>query len=356
MKSKFLFILPLGLLFLSQSKIIYAADCLASATGDLRLGQTTITGTEAEGNHGGVATPTPFSMITGSSLVNCSNIIGGNNNATKSSDFSLDGSNVDISRSKTVSGLKYYKLINTSSYLANQHGWIRYRIGDNGTGIDVSQKELAQNVILLTDKPSQSATQGLRVSNLSFYFDVGVVQPQTIVGINIGKVHMIAKNSNTPSIVAEDTKSAYLTLTMQPLAENTCTISNNTITLPTLSAGSFKAVGAELGQTNFTIKVSCGPNGGGKMLGATIIDNNNYANMTHLLTNTGGSSDVAVAIYDASNKQPINLNTLFDFGILMSINNKTMAARNFYAKYQATDAKVKPGKLYSAMTISVQYK
>jgi len=302
----------------------------------------------------------------GFSLVNCQNKVVNNAVDSKISNFTLAGSNIDGQSSSNVGGITYFKLINTPDPFVNKYGYISFDVQDTKYSGNNNMRSLAQKIDFWTgiNGANESSTQGINVANIKLYFTAAPVGVIRLDNLKIGRVNLTVTGNdvndvNEPKkkITVTDQTWAYLSFIINPQTTKTCSLVVNptTVVLPTLSTRSFKNIGDEVGQTNFSMTTTCDNVAlANTNLFGIMHDNNERTTTTNILKNSGTASNVAVKLYHYPENTPANLNTEFFFGTTDN-SSKPKVTKNFYAKYYATGV-VGAGTVSSQMNINIFYK
>ncbi|KYQ84483.1 fimbrial protein [Acinetobacter sp. NRRL B-65365] len=291
--------------------------------------------------------------IAAYSLVNCSNKITDNFPDRKTTSFTTVGSNVNFDQTITYAGSTYYKIVNSSSPYFNQYAYVTFQIQDTKSGKPVVA--LAKTVSLYNNATGESATQGVNIVNLKFYFTSGLTESTPAVQLDLGKVTVDMTEGSNRYI---DSQSGFVQLTLNPENTKTCSLNNPIVTLPTIATSALATAGTEAGgKTPFSITATCSNGLANTLLYFTMSDNANVANSTNVLSNSNAAtSNVGIRVYDVSNNSAINYGTEYSFGRLGTGSNPALT-KNFYAKYYKKDnVAAVAGSVNAQATVMVNYK
>lgn len=297
------------------------------------------------------------SMMTHASIVSC--LTRTNNNTTGAilnSSLSLTGSNIDTSSSVSNNGLTYYKLTNTGNEFIDNYGYIYFTVSDNNSANtpSITLPSMVSNggTWNIYSNSYNRVTQGLRFTP-TFYFSkvpTSTITQTLIFGTyNVNVTYGFNTYYNSPLI--------YSSVVLTPVATNTCSVQNTTVTLPTTNISSLASSGSESGRTAFTISATCSSGLASTAMTGVMLDANNVNNSSYYLTNTGTATDISVKMYDSSNVAiPLGGNgDSFSFGTTTAGTTPTISKR-FYAVYRRNGSTtLSAGTIKAQATISLFY-
>ncbi|ENX10050.1 fimbrial protein [Acinetobacter courvalinii] len=287
------------------------------------------------------------------SLVNCSNKVPDNFADRKTSSFTTVGSHVNFDQSVSYAGTTYYKIVNSSSPYFNQYGYVTFQVQDTKAGKPVLA--LAKTISLYSNATGESATQGVNIVNLKFYFTAALTESTAAVQLDLGKVVVdLTEGTNR----YQDSQSGFVQLTLNPENTKTCSLNNPIVTLPTIATSALPTTGTEAGgKTPFSITATCSSGLASTALYFTMSDNSNVGNNTTVLSNSNAAtSNVGIRVYDVSNNSAITYGTEYSFGRLGAGSNPALT-KNFYAKYYKKDnVAAVAGSVNAQATVMVNYK
>jgi type 1 fimbria pilin len=355
-KVNLLFMLLTGIFVILQGQSVWAAAC----------GYNNGTGTYNQAISGsGTTWTTTTNTQTLSGVVNCQNRITNNEAKYKTSLFDI-GNNIDLNQSTSYSGVKYYKLINTSDVYLDTYGYISFSLESGTTHSGTITRSLADiktgNGITYFlnawnhNSNYESATQGITVKDLRFYFTAA---PTTTIAKNItlGALDLSVSRNRNGNPLHNGRKNVDVNVNITPVSGKTCSLNSPSVTLPTVSTNSLTTTGNEVGRTNFPITTTCSGLAN-KQLYFTLLDNTTPANSTTVLTNSNSpTNNVGIKIYDAANNTAITYKSEYSFGTLTNSASNATSTKNFYAKYYKRDNNpVSAGTVNGQATVLVVYK
>ncbi|MFC3171961.1 fimbrial protein [Acinetobacter vivianii] len=227
-----------------------------------------------------------------------------------------------------------------------------FQIQDTKSGKPVVA--LAKTVSLYNNATGESATQGVNIVNLKFYFTSGLTESTPAVQLDLGKVTVDMTEGSNRYI---DSQSGFVQLTLNPENTKTCSLNNPIVTLPTIATSALATAGTEAGGKTPSITATCSNGLANTLLYFTMSDNANVANSTNVLSNSNAAtSNVGIRVYDVSNNSAINYGTEYSFGRLGTGSNPALT-KNFYAKYYKKDnVAAVAGSVNAQATVMVNYK
>lgn len=364
MKMKYLFTLVTILFYLLNANNVWADFC------DYNIGDYSYTSTISGSAGNRTTTPLPITPLILYSIVDCRNQITNNQVKYKNAFFDFIGSNINLSQTTSYSNTTYYKIVNTGNAYIDKYGYISFdlqysRNSSGPLGAQTYTKSLTTDVIgekiyfftneAMTGNYYESATQGVTILNLKFYFkaapDTNVTQTVILGAIDL----MVSPNTNNiPSFIGR--KNIQVSLNISPLVGKTCSIYSPIVNLPTVITHSLTKIGEEVGRTNFSITTTC--SGLSNMpLFYTMLDNADLTNNSNVLINTNdANNNVGIKVYNSETNTSIFYNNEYSFGTLGPSFTASLT-KNFYATYYKRDNNpVSAGDVNSQATILVVYK
>lgn len=268
------------------------------------------------------------------------------------------GSMIDQNQDISLSGLKYFKLVNTNNAFLNNYAYISFFYV--GANIGGSRYWLNYPDYLIQSE-STNLSQGVRFNEIRFLFTGVPTQPILNIPLNIGALTVSMKESLSSSKFTTTSQSVQIWLNISAAPLKTCTIQNQTVQLPIILTSDFNvgvAGTANKGDKSFTITANCKSLGQSLPLTAKFIDNYDIQNSSSVLKNSNTNSNIGIKIYNdsQSDKSEISLNSNFTFGTTQATQNEQTLNRSFKAVYFKNDTNTAiAGLVNSQSIISINY-